>query len=75
MKENIPYLYRPITSKVSAKFLWKVTWEKQVRGKKKHLSINKISFDSFSFEFHHFGLCFEALCHYYANNENKHEQH
>ena len=49
--------------KICAKFLGKVTREKQVRGKKKHLSINKLSFDSFSFKFHHLCLCFEARFH------------
>ena len=35
MKENIPYICRPITSEIFNKFLGKVTKEEQVRGKKK----------------------------------------
>ena len=43
-----------------AKFLGKVTKEKQVRGKKNYLSINKLSFDLFSFKFRHLYLKFRS---------------
>ena len=48
--------------KICAKFLGKVTRDKKVRGKKKHLSINKLSFDFFSFKFRHYISSFEARC-------------
>ena len=48
--------------KTCAKFLEKLKREKQVRVKK-HLSINKLSFDSFLFKFCHSCSCFEGRCH------------
>ena len=64
--------------KICGKFLGKVTRENQIRGKKKHLSINKLSLDSFSFKFHHLCLCFGALLRLILRKireENKHGQH
>ena len=51
MKENIPHLCRPITSEDLRQIYRKSRREKQVNGKKKHVSTSKLSFDFFSFDF------------------------
>ena len=64
--------------KICTKYLGKVTRDKKVRGKKKHLSINKLSFDFFSFKFRHLHLKFRStllLIMRIVKDKNKHGQH